>query len=262
MKLTVKIILFLAIVAVFPDLSRSQPLPDLIYLDTSVTNVPGSKSFYVKNPAGELLQITNIRTLSSKFYFTINTLNINPYDSVLVTVYFKTNQNITYRDFLIFENKTLNYPIVFYSLATAKYPDTIYKFTQGLIDEGLKTVLRTFCTNGYVSLGYNTARDKMFETIDDYGYDTIECVYSGRKIKAVNRTEAQNQNFNTEHTFPQSFFNSNEPMVSDLYHLYPTDAAANNARSNYPFGFVVSNIPGSRVAQSSAKTMKTRRYSK
>lgn len=76
----------------------------------------------------------------------------------------------------------------------------------------------------------------MFETIDDYGGDTIECVYTGRKIRATNRTEAQNQNFNTEHTWPQSFFNELEPMRSDLYHLYPTDETANNVRSNFDFG--------------------------
>jgi hypothetical protein len=31
-------------------------------------------------------------------------------------------------------------------------------------------------------------------------------------------------------------------MVSDLHHLFPTDAVPNNARANYPFGFVVSGI--------------------
>jgi hypothetical protein len=31
-------------------------------------------------------------------------------------------------------------------------------------------------------------------------------------------------------------------MKSDLFHLYPTLSSANNARSNYPFGIVVSNI--------------------
>ena len=83
----------------------------------------------------------------------------------------------------------------------------------------------------------------MFATIDKYlTNDTIECIYIGRRIKAVNRTEAQNQGFNTEHTYPQSFFSQNEPMRSDLFHLYPTDDFPNNKRSNYPFGIVVSNI--------------------
>jgi endonuclease I len=79
----------------------------------------------------------------------------------------------------------------------------------------------------------------MFETVDDYGGDTIECVYSGTKVVAANRTSAQNQGFNTEHTWPQSFFSENEPMKSDIFHLYPTLEEPNNRRANFPFGIVV-----------------------
>lgn len=220
----------------------AQYMPSLITVDTAITKVTKSKSFYVKNPVNRTIYITNIRTLTQQFTFTNAQYTLNAFDSVMVTINFNTNQNLTYRDFFIFENKGLNSPIVYYVAATAKYSDVIYSFTQGLVDEALKTALRSFTTTGYVQLGYNTARDKMFETVDDYGGDTIECVYIGRKIKAVNRTEAQNQGFNTEHTMPQSIFNSAEPMVSDLFHLYPTDEAPNSARSNYPFGLPVTNI--------------------
>jgi hypothetical protein len=260
MKLLLKIPFIIVTVFFCLKVSNSQPAPFTIYLDTTVTNVPASKSFYIRNPSNKILNITAIRTLTQKFYFGINTLNINPNDSALITVYFKTNQNVTYRNFLIFENTTLNYPIVYYSLATAKYPEAIYSFSQNLYDEALKTAIRTYTSTGYVALGYNIARDNMFATIDKYlTNDTIECVYIGRKIRAVNRTEAQNQGFNTEHTYPQSFFGGIDPMVSDLYHLYPTDNAPNNARGNYPFGIVVSNITynngGSKCGQNSNGTI-------
>ena len=238
-----KIYILLILISLTLNNLFAQYTPQQIYIDTVLANNIGTSNFYVKNPTAKTLNINSIKSVSGKFYFTVSTLNIPPNDSVQVQVFFKTNQNVTYRDFLIFENTTLNYSIINYVLATAKYPDTLYKFTQGQFDEALKNLLKTFCTTGYVSLGYNTARDKMFETIDDYNNDdTIECIYSGRKIRAVNRTEAQNQGFDTEHTFPQSMFNSAEPMRSDLFHLYPTDGPANNARSNYPFGFVVSNV--------------------
>jgi hypothetical protein len=240
MKLLLKLSVIFSMLFCSLKVSISQPVPSLVYIDTVLTNNVASKSFYVKNPVNKILQITATRTLTSKFYFTVNSFNINPYDSVLITVYFRTNQNVTYRDFLIFENKTLKYPIIYYGLTTAKYPDTIYRYTQGLYDENLKTVLRSHTTTGYVSLGYDNARDNMFATVDKYlTNDTIECVYIGRKIRAVNRTEAQNLGFDTEHTFPQSFFGSLEPMKSDLFHMYPTDTYPNNKRSNYPFGIVV-----------------------
>lgn len=224
-------------------LSFAQNIPVNVTFDTVLTNTTGNSQIYIKNTSNKIITIKSARSISGKFIFGSNQFIINPNDSFLVTVYFKTNHNITYRDFLIFETSGINFPLIHYATATAKYIDTLYRFTQGLTQEGLKTALRNFTTQGYISLGYNIARDKMFETIDDYGNnDTIECVYTGLKIKAANRTEAQNQGFNTEHTYPQSYFNENEPMRSDLHHLFPTEENANNYRSNYSFGIVVSNI--------------------
>ena len=70
--------------------------------------------------------------------------------------------------------------------------------------------------------------------------NTLECVYTGRIItNYTNRSDAQtNYNFNTEHTWPQSLFSSQDPMVSDMHHLFPVDENANSTRSNNPFGMV------------------------
>lgn len=46
---------------------------------------------------------------------------------------------------------------------------------------------------------------------------------------------------NTEHTWPQSKFNSamqKDVQKSDLHHLYPTDSEMNSIRGNHPFGEV------------------------
>ena len=42
--------------------------------------------------------------------------------------------------------------------------------------------------------------------------------------------------YNKEHSVPQSWFSSKSPMVSDAFHVYPTDGKVNGQRSNYPFG--------------------------
>lgn len=42
--------------------------------------------------------------------------------------------------------------------------------------------------------------------------------------------------YNREHSFPKSWFNDASPMVSDAFHIVPTDGYVNNQRSNYPFG--------------------------
>ena len=226
--------------------SFSQIVPFTVNLDTSITKTLDSALIYVKNPTNKVINVTSIRNTSPFFFTRVNTLNVNPNDSTALWVIYSSYQNLTYRSFLILDarvpNGGMHYSLVYGLIATSKYPDVIYAFSQGLSDEPLKSALKTFTSTGYISLGYNTARDRMFETVDDYGGDTIECIYSGRKIYATTRTQAQNQNFDTEHTWPQSFFNENEPMRSDIHHLFPTYSPANNARSSYPFGFVVSNI--------------------
>jgi len=245
----------------FSVLAEAQVTPKTIAYDTVITKTVNAKTFYVKNPTNKTVQITNVRTVTGKFYFNLTPFSINPNDSVLVTVYFKSPQNITHKDFLIFEDKGLNCSIIYYGLCTAKFSEAAYLPFQNLWDEALKTAIKTYTSTGYVTLGYNTARDYMFATIDKYlTNDTIECVYSGTKIRAVNRTEAQNQGFNTEHTYPQSYFSSNDPMVSDLYHLYPTLDAPNSCRSNYPFNKVFTvtstscNVGGSKLGTDSTST--------
>ena len=44
--------------------------------------------------------------------------------------------------------------------------------------------------------------------------------------------------YNREHSWPQSWFNEGSPMVTDLFHIVPTDGYVNGKRSNYPFGEV------------------------
>ncbi len=125
------------------------------------------------------------------------------------------------------------------------YSNSYYSTTQNQKEQALKVALKTKIS-GHNSLGYNTARDRMFMQIDNKkvngqgaAVNTLECVYTTRQIVGyTSRSQAQNSphNFNTEHTFPQGLFNEGEPMKSDLHHLYPTDANANSSRSNMPFG--------------------------
>jgi endonuclease I len=44
--------------------------------------------------------------------------------------------------------------------------------------------------------------------------------------------------YNREHSTPQSWFGSLNPMVSDAHHIFPTDGKVNAVRSNFPYGEV------------------------
>lgn len=218
--------------------SNAQFNPQTVSFDTIFTNTTGEKTFYFHNPFGFVLNIDLARTATSNFDIVPSSFSVPPNDSTAITITFRTNHNLSFKDFLVFNIAELNYPVINFTNGTAKYPGSQYAFTQGLIDEELKTALKTFTSTGYISLGYNAARDAMFEVIDDYGGDTIECIYTGIRIYAQNRTQAQNQGFNTEHVYPQSFFNQTEPQRSDIHHLFPTEANSNNVRGNLKFGIV------------------------
>ncbi|MFM8437832.1 MAG: endonuclease I family protein, partial [Candidatus Kapaibacterium sp.] len=88
---------------------------------------------------------------------------------------------------------------------------------------------------GHTSLGYKAAREVMFGKADNVS-DSVECIYTGKKLKTAGIPP--NGEFNTEHSWPQSFGSSAEPNKSDIYHLYPTNPNANSMRANYPFGMI------------------------
>lgn len=76
-----------------------------------------------------------------------------------------------------------------------------------------------------------------------YQFGTDQCgTYSG-----------EGDCFNREHSFPQSWFNGEPPADTDLFHLYPTDAWANQKRANNAYGEVGSTTwvgsNGSKLGQ-------------
>ncbi|MFM8178048.1 MAG: endonuclease [Candidatus Kapaibacterium sp.] len=109
-----------------------------------------------------------------------------------------------------------------------------YAYTDDAEQSKLFDTLRSRVT-GHTSLGYKAAREVMFGKADNVS-DSVECIYTGKKLKTAGIPP--NGEFNTEHSWPQSFGSSAEPNKSDIYHLYPTNPNANSMRANYPFGMI------------------------
>lgn len=102
--------------------------------------------------------------------------------------------------------------------------------------DALKAWLKTNYYDGkHHQLGYDNAREKMYNYIDNEN-NTITGVYSGYQINfTYGGTGTSTGNINCEHTVPQSFFDKDEPMKSDIHHLFPTYSNWNSTRSNHPF---------------------------
>ena len=118
----------------------------------------------------------------------------------------------------------------------------------------LKTQLKTIITRNHTAIGYsglwtlyrttsafndnwyekdNTLLDIYSEIpngADPYVYEVVydQCGNYSKEGDCYNR----------EHLIPQSVFNEAPPMVSDAFHIWPTDGYVNGRRGNFPFGKV------------------------
>ncbi|MFM7216924.1 MAG: endonuclease, partial [Bacteroidota bacterium] len=171
--------------------------------------------------------------------------------SITCWIRFSPRHNIFHNSELIIEDDGLRGPLRIDLLGQGRFSNSYYSSTEDLAEEPLKNAFHTLLALNYDTLGYVVARDSMFMQIDNLArngqgatQNTIESCYTGALAAGyVDRTDCQTTfSFNTEHTFPQSFFSSLEPMRSDLHHLYACDDLSNNQRGNNPFGIVNGNI--------------------
>ena len=224
--------------------SSSLSFPITSELDTSF------QSITITNTTAKDFEITDIRFYNTYGQPAFSVANDSSFtimagDSQTVAVRFHPRHNINHNSEMVLLTNSGMGSFFVNLAAQGTYSKAYYSTTENKSEAILRTALKTKISQGYNSLGYNTARDNMYMTIDNQKtngqgttVNTLECVYTGRLCtNYASRTAAQNScNFNTEHTFPQGFFSSNEPMKSDIHHLYTTDNPANGSRANLPFG--------------------------
>jgi endonuclease I len=139
-------------------------------------------------------------------------------------------------------------------------PPGYYDAAGGLTCQPLKTALKTIITNGSQVFSYtpglwnayfytdmrrndaNTA-DIIWDMYSDlptgstYWNGTPEIQFNYGTNQCGNYSN-EGDCYNREHSFPQSWFNSSSPMVSDLHHIFATDGKVNGIRGNEPYGEV------------------------
>lgn len=206
----------------------------------TVLKSSAGSSFYLVNNFNEPKTVKAV-SLLGVFSTSDSVYTIPAKDSIQISVSYKPVQNVNDASYLVFYAADSSSSFAVRVSGSGSTGDTYQSTTFDKYDAALKTALNALVIN-HTSLGYNSGRDRMFENIDKQAGDTIECVYTGIKIKAATRTIAQSLGFDTEHTWPQGTFSQAEPMRSDIFHLYPTNSTANNTRSNYPFGVVTGGV--------------------
>ena len=213
------------------------------------TGESAGMSLQIHNGGADVLSVVYSSAVSEEFVISDLPDVFPAFSTVEIDIEFEPGQNLDFYDYLMISLSGTDSEIMVGLTGSGIFQDDYYTGTQNLWGEDLKNALADIIDN-HTDLGYNSARDRMFDTIDNVD-GTIEGVYSGIVINAVNRSEAQAQGFDTEHTWPRSLGADNSPPKSDLHHLYPTRSQFNSTRGNLPFGIVVNSNWPSGVPNSS-----------
>ncbi len=94
---------------------------------------------------------------------------------------------------------------------------------------------------------------KVWDMYSDIPGGTPPYEYS-HNVKKCGSYSGENNCYNREHSWCDSWLGATNPARSDLFHMYPTDGYVNNRRSNYPYGDVGSvswtSLNGSKLGTS------------
>lgn len=130
---------------------------------------------------------------------------------------------------------------------SGQIPSGYYNGTEGLEGTALRSALHTIIDN-HTSISYTSiwthvqttdkkSNGKVWDMYSDVPGGTPPYEFTFSSDQCGNYS-GEADCYNREHSWPQSWFNSNSPMVSDLFHIYPTDGYVNGQRGNYAFGEV------------------------
>lgn len=127
------------------------------------------------------------------------------------------------------------------SAAMAEAPAGYYSSCEGKKDQALLKQLESVISN-HTTVSYKNLYS-VYETSDKHPDGRIWDMYStknwGKSYSSASLCGSYKNVgdcINKEHSFPKSWFNDASPMMSDAFHIYPTDGKVNGQRSNYPYG--------------------------
>jgi len=132
----------------------------------------------------------------------------------------------------------LSLPVLLLAQPKAGYYDAAVGKTDAALRTALNSIIKDPSVTSYNGLwtaygttDINPANGKIWDMYSN-------CSFTLSVDQNRGTTGPECTNYNREHSIPQSWFNEASPMVSDAFHVYPTDSKVNGIRSNYPFGEV------------------------
>lgn len=122
-------------------------------------------------------------------------------------------------------------PAGYYTSAETKNTANLRTALQSIITSSHSVTSYDGLWTSYHTTDINPATGKIWDM-----YSNCEFTWSVDQNSGVSGPECTN--YNREHSVPQSWFGEASPMVSELFHVYPSDTHVNGMRGNYPYGEV------------------------
>lgn len=150
----------------------------------------------------------------------------------------------------------------FHLTTYSEVPVGYYEGALGKSGKNLKTALSSILSDcGSVSYDGLYSVYKTSDNRDGKVWDMYSATTNYTFGQTCGNYKNEGDCFNREHSVPQSWFGSQKPMVSDAWHVYPTDGKVNGMRSNFPFGEVGNATYTSNESFSKVGSSKTSGYS-
>lgn len=129
--------------------------------------------------------------------------------------------------------------IATYITTSAEVPEGYYSAIEGKAEATLKTTLHQII-NPHTEVSSYQNLPTYFKQTDVYpGTSYWWDMYSDNLV-SINSSFGSS-GMNREHSLPKSWWGGDDdiPAYVDLFHLYPSNASANSAKSNYPLGEIL-----------------------
>ena len=156
-------------------------------------------------------------------------------------IFFESNQNINYTDFLRISLDGGDRPLIVAVSAQGAYENAYYETTQNLWGTELKSALHNIIDD-HTEYPYTSSSPDVWDILKDTDEDpnnpdNVILLYTGWSYKKSDQNTGDNKGWNREHVWAKSHgdFGTSAPAGTDVHHLRPADVTVNGARGSLDF---------------------------
>ena len=195
-----------------------------------------SQNLTLYNNSDKAVQVVSASFEETVFSTDLKPMTLSAHASTHFSIYFKSDQNVNYTDFLHIELNHGIHPIIIETSAQAYYSDSYYDATQNKWGSDLKSALHNLI-KGHTQYGYGDLWDILSDTDEDPNNpNNVILIYTGWSYPKSNHGGNPDQ-WNREHVWAKSHgdFGNNPPAGTDVHHIRPCDVSVNSKRGNLDF---------------------------